>query len=322
MRIILFFIVVSILVLFTCCNSSDKEVKTKVTSSVSLNHIWDTLTGTIIATIEKDDQTNVQKLRIWGEYLNGKYIHIYTELPEEYYYNMMDSTTKKAKADTFGILFKKFNLFNVYSNGKLAGKVRIYDTIISSSCDASVCGRIKILSGNKFVGTKLAFFNKSKSKVENNSGFEKVDSSDWKVFRTSFQKIAIRLMKIEQKEQSGTDTVNIDSSKLKFLVRKINMDKDRVPEYIAEGECRMDSENSFHCLFMYHINGDKVDTFYHVATVEDYFMFDLIDAVDIDGDGNKEILFEYTGPAGMDYEIVSYKNGNLIEEFKTYAFGC
>jgi len=329
MKLVLGILGICLLVFTLSCHPSAPKGDGNLASNDSLAHIWDTIQGTIIATIEWDDQNHKQKLRIWAGFNNGKYYRLSSGLGENYFYSG-DTVKNNIVNLEDSLLYSKFNKYEIYRLGVPAGNAEVSGTVFSQSCDASICGKIKQfhipgINAEDPQYTFIGLCGKKKSTFDNISAIQPLDSGVYASFLPQLRHIGKNLMDQNKKEEYEYQSLKIDSSKISFSVKMANLDADKKPEYIAEGYLDVDSEHSYHCLLMYHTPGFGIDTFYHDVSLEKTdgdFTFELIDALDIDGDGNKELVFSYLGPGGMVYVIYSYEKGVLIRKFSTEAWGC
>jgi hypothetical protein len=76
----------------------------------------------------------------------------------------------------------------------------------------------------------------------------------------------------------------------------------------------------------FHINDETIDTFYNHGGYLEYGSWGtgltFLEAMDINGDGMPELIFEYDGYESTDFIIYEYKEGKLNEVFYGGGWGC
>jgi hypothetical protein len=142
----------------------------------------------------------------------------------------------------------------------------------------------------------------------------------------TIDKEQVRQLKEVFNEKKSIESNRIEDSLITTdKIYKSDLDGDGIPEYMTTYAFFGDSDR-FYAFIMFHIWNGKVSPFY----IDDYGDaadawgegYKFIDAIDIDGDGKKEIFMETTGYEDVGINIYKFKDRKLKLVFETSLFGC
>jgi len=283
------------------------------------------LLGFMSATTEIGSHKSKASILPFAIYENGKYIAV--NCPCDDKEKLSDSCTTALKSRTFYVI----------NNGQTGIPHKVFAARVEDfGCENLASAIITYKPADKEYENELKDVMEARRKNNDKDPLKELHFS-----RTAISYETDGKLKVQPSPINSKVTLNLEQQKyIRDMARKIfskntaifdstleiestemaDLDHDNKPEYFST-VFASDSLSYTSCLIAYHLNNNKIDT---INTISEYDMdFTQLEAFDIDGDGNAEMIIY---KSGHDFEtsvmIYSYKYGILKKEFETSLFGC